>query len=434
MTMEQRRAAEEQEKRDQVERSRWRDLAMLTLAPPHHASDDLGVIGDRMFAATAAFWRSKEWRAFVDANDIANHVRVLETTHGGAHGAHLHFHVALFLGYAAVPRTFIEAREHVDDNERRRAAERAQLGDRDMWERLYPNPDTRRRRMREKRQELERNDVRDIVASIHLIERFIAGERLPDRDVSSLLPFPLREQTHGDRQAFLDELCADLLPAWRRCCEAAGFVGVGDASIKLSPAEHASAYFAKWGLADEVGAGTAKSRSHLRLLDALANGCDRAGDAYLTFRRALDGKQWVTGFTDAMRAYEIDDDAIALFQDELRERRARQAEREGTPLVLVPPLTLTISSTNHLGVVALGWSRVFAFIDDVSARGGDVQRELDEFLWHARVRPTTGHHASSPGDTLCPHLEVAPDTPAEISPADRIHAALLAQLATIPTS
>ena len=110
-----------------------------------------------------------------------------------------------------------------------------------------------------------------------------------------------------------------------------------------------------------------------------------AGDAFLAWRYATDGRAWVTGLGDVARRYNVTDDDTATYLAELRRRRELELEREGTPPVRMRPLLLTIRPHLYKGALAAKWPAVFEAVDAADAAGEDVQSALDRFLWQSRL-------------------------------------------------
>lgn len=329
----------------------FHDTWMLTLAPPHDGADPQSLTVERLYEARAELRRSAAWRAWSRAHGIVGTVRAFDATHGGAHGLHAHFHEALFVTRASFVTTWAPT-----------------------------SPATRRAS--------QRTDE-DFVDA--MVRALTSSSDACMQSPSSLVDLvqPLRWQSQLVREAYLAELVAPLVDAWMAACVRAGIV-VRDAAafrrhaIQLSPSEKAQAYFTKWGLSDEVGAPTAKHNSHLRLLDICgAGGADAgaAGELYRAFREAVDGRAWVTGLADICKRYAVTSDDAGAYLAELRERRRAMLAQAGTPIVEVPPLVVEIWPHLFASASRLGWERVFAFVDEVAARGGDVQRELAAWLW-----------------------------------------------------
>lgn len=402
--------------------TKWRDVAMLTLAPPHRIQDDLGEHTTRLYDATSKFFRSRTWEHFSSRYGVVAKVRALDATHGGPNGSHVHFHVALFLTNAAIPSEFV-ARFRARQPEHARLVEEWELWDaaRSDWHRKRGKAKRQRvemlggrigyvsddeftlenaRAFRSTKEQLEahRAEEREYTKSLLATMEAVAGE-LGETGLARFIPLEtLREQPQALREAWLAELGRELVPAWEHACRSVGiaidYPGAFRAhALKLSPAEHAWSYFAKWGLADEVGASTAKDRNHLRLLDAVGAGVDHAGDVYLEFARATKGKQWITGLADTCKRYAVTDEDALAYRAELRRKRDLEREQRGEPVIVIKPLKVLIYPHVYDGALSKGWDAVFAFVDDVDARGGDVQGELDAWLYTARLEHAAGSRA-----------------------------------------
>lgn len=340
------------------------DVWMLTPTIPHYATDSASVVVEQLYAAHAMLLRTREWREFVKQwGLLGNGVRCLDATTGGADGLHAHFHVALFATRAGLPTS--EA-WRLDLDEKAQASQ---------W--LIP------------RDGVERFWAASIADNI---------EALPLDLATQLRQFgvwrKLKHCTQRVRERYLKEACARLVVAWERCCDAVG-VRILDrdqfrrTSLKLSPSENAASYFVGWMLAEEVTQSVVKHRNPLRLLDAIKAGIKGAAQAYKQFRRAVDGRQWVTGLTDLCRRLNVTDEDVQAHADERRRKREAELEREGKPVQRKRALNLAIPARVFPAVHSLGWEAVFAFIDATEARlTGEtyppvevLQRELDAFLW-----------------------------------------------------
>lgn len=310
------------------------DVWMLTLTMPHRADEDTADVVDRLYRASETLWRSSAWRRFSKRWGIVARVRVLDVTFGGSNGVHPHFHVALFATQAAVQTV----------------------------------------------------TLRPLIAS----EDALSFTPLIATDVATRAQF-----LDGIREVLIDSWADALRDAGTRIDNDAEFRRV---ALMLTPSEHAASYFTKWGLADEIGATTAKTRNHLRLLDAVRAGVDAAGDVFIAWRHACDGKQWVSGLTDACRVYAVTGDDVNAYVEELRAKRDAELTRKGQPPVKVRPLRIAIRPHLYAGALAAmrptlddgpdaptGWDRLFKTIDAIDARGGDVQLEFEGELWRARV-------------------------------------------------
>lgn len=330
-------------------RAPFADTWMLTLAPPHVAGDAPATSVQRLYDACALFLRSAEWRRFAKAHGVVGKVRALDATHGGRNGLHAHFHIAVFVENAGISSA---------------------------WE---PSGEQPRR--------AKRTDDEFVDAMVRALTASPVASSATDM---FRLWEPLRMSDETRRAAYLAELGEVLIPGWERACLEAG-IAVRDRTafrrhaLTLSPSENAAAYFTKWGLADEVGAPTAKGNSHLRLLDICAAGGrdgDVAGDLYRSFREAVDGYTWVSGLADICKRLAVTDDDAAAYIAELRAKREKMLAAAGVPIVVVRELKLEIWSHLYPAAARLGWERVFAFVDECDARNGEVQSELSRFLWH----------------------------------------------------
>lgn len=327
------------------------DVWMLTLTVPHDVYERAADTVDRLYAADAALLRSREWREFCERWNVVGRVRVLDATHGGAHGSHPHFHVALFVEGAGLPtdHAFV-------------------LGD--------PGPSSWT--VDERGGEL-RDGVR--VMPTPLVE---------ERDRWGVWK-PLRACSQEIRKRYLDEIKGSLVVAWERVVRATGarierLTDFRRKSVELTPSENAAAYFVKWGLADEVGASSSKSRNHLRLLDAVAAGIKGAAYTWKEWRRAVAQRALVTGLKKIVDRLNVTDEDAQAWLDEHTRRREAELERAGTPVVKVPELQLVVRSHLYAGAMKHGWARVFEFVDACAAEGsGDapdwLQQKLDGFLW-----------------------------------------------------
>jgi hypothetical protein len=368
-----------------IDTSPSRDVWMLSISPPHHADEKVGAVVARLFEASGHLFRSRAWETFAARYDIAARVRVLDATHGGRNGTHPHFHIALFPRAANVPAGWMP-------DERKRSDARRRLGTDDVTDAAIA---------RVIRAGVASNTDDGMRAALAAA----AFRLVPDViEVET----PLRSLDRADRTVFLDDVArAELLDAWLHACRRAG-IEVRDEyafrryALQLTPSEEAAAYFVKWGLADEVGASTQKSRSHLRLLDLVSAGHDVAGDLYREWREAVHRKTWITGLADACNAIGVDDDDAQTYLDELQRRRELMLAEAGTPLVKVRELQLVIPSfafqgalrarfVDEEGIAHSGLDAVTCFVDDIERHGAvDLQAELSSFLWRhvsSRIGP-----------------------------------------------
>jgi hypothetical protein len=332
----------------------FHDVWMLSLTIPHYADETAELVVDRLYAAWETFTHSPEWKRFAQRWGVVGRVRVLDSTHGGAQGSHPHFHVAIF-------------------------AENAGITPEVAWT-LGDPKDTHY--VVDDRGEKECNGVRVMHAErANLVE---------DCERWGLYK-PLRACSNTVRAKYLDSIKGSLVTAWERAVRASGartakLTDFRRKSVELTPSEHAASYFTKWGLADEVGASTSKSRNHLRLLDAVAAGMPGAAYLWKQWRRAVHQHALVTGLGAVVRRFAITDDDAAAWLAEQRRCREAELERQGTPLVKVPELKLVIRSHLYGAAMALGWAAVFAFVDSAALAGRDdspdwLQTALDDFLW-----------------------------------------------------
>ncbi len=366
------------------------DTWMLTLAPPHHLDDDPTVAADRLYAAKEIFWASRAWTRFAKRWGLVGRVTVLDATHGGREGMHLHFHTALFPTVATVDRQWLALDRAASSRVAREPMEPQQK---------YPDPsltpEERRAWIDAERPRAAKRWAK-YHAKVAELDAARAAAPAELRDVwETVGETSLRSQAPKARAAWLRELRGGLIPAWEAACLEAGIplddlTAFRKHSLDLAPSEKAAAYFTKWGLADEVGAPTAKIRSHLRLLDACKAGVSSAGDAYLAFRAATDGKAWVIGLAKVKEHYQVTDDDCAEHMAKLRE--ARDAERIKNGEELPPPMReLAFAIAPHLyeGVLAVGWRTVLDEVDRLADEllldDKAIQSELDSYLYTARI-------------------------------------------------
>lgn len=340
------------------------DCWMLSLTIPHYASDSASVVVEHVYAAQAALVRTREWRAFVKQwGLLGNGVRCLDTVSGGANGLHAHFHIALFPTRAGLATADAW---HYDQDERKLETEWVVA--RDAPERWFAGTIA--------------DEVRVLPAGL--------AEKLRTVGVWS----KLKHCSERVREKFLAEIQTPLVEAWERCCEAVGIrIENRDAfrrtALRLTPSEKAASYFVKWGLSDEVARSTAKDRSPLRLLDAIAAGIKGAAYTYKQFRRAVDGRQWVTGIADLRKRLDVSDEEVEAHAAEQRRKREAQLEKDGTPVEKKRELSLVVRSHLFSVVGRVGWLAIFEMLDaheltldvppwEVSR---SMQKQLDDFLW-----------------------------------------------------
>jgi len=342
------------------------DVWMLTLTVPHFASDAASVVVEQLYAAQAMLLRSREWRTFNKQwGLVGNGVRCLDAVTGGASGLHAHFHVALFPTRAGLP-----------------TSEAWRLG------------------LDEKATASEWLIAHDSIENFWAATIAADVRALPVDLATQLRAFgvwrKLATCSQRVRERYLADVAAPLVEAWLRCCRAVGVVvenvdAFRRTALRLTPSEEAVSYFVGWMLADEVSRSTAKDRNPLRLLDAIKAGIKGAAYTYKQFRRAVDGRQWVTGITDLRKRLGVTDEAVEAYAEERKRRREAELEREGTPVQKKRELDLVVRAHLFGAVHRLGWECVFAFVDECEGKLDAalpvedvtrlVQRELDDFLW-----------------------------------------------------
>jgi hypothetical protein len=340
--------------REQLGDSLFHDVWMLSVTVPHSVNVRAEQTVDELYSSWEDFTHSAEWRAWSKRWGLVGRVRVLDVTFGGSNGAHPHFHVALFV-------------------------ERAGISPDHAWSLGDPTSD---HFVVDARGDTDCNGV----AVMHAEAATLA-------DDCERWGFwkPLRSCSEQVRKRYLDEIKGSLVTAWERAVLASGasierLTDFRRRALELTPSENAAAYFTKWGLADEVGASSSKSRNQMRLLDAVAAGLKGAAYTWKQWRRAVHQHTLVTGLGAVVRRFSVDDDAASEWLDEQRRRREAELEREGTPVVKVPELQLRVRAHLYPAAMALGWVQVFSFIDEAALPGrGDepdwLQRALDDFLW-----------------------------------------------------
>jgi hypothetical protein len=347
------------------------DVWMLSPTIPHYATDCASVVVEQLYAAQAMLVRSRTWRTFSKKwGLLGNGVRCLDSVIGGGNGLHAHFHIALFPTRAGLPTT---------------DAWRLDLDDKatkvDGW--TIANGSTER-----------------FWASS--IASYLADDDGPPEDVRALPSVlstqlrtfgvwrKLRHCSQRVREKYLAEVSAPLLDEWERCCLAVGVrienrEAFRRTALRLTPGEDAAAYFVGWMLADEVTRSTMKDRSPLRLLDAIKAGIKGAAFTYKQFRRAVDGRQWISGLGDLKKRLGVTDEMVKAYADERRRRREAELAKEGTPVSKKRELSLVVRAHLFQAVHRLGWDAVFSFIDEAETKlAGDdaaLQSELDGFLW-----------------------------------------------------
>ena len=217
-------------------------------------------------------------------------------------------------------------------------------------------------------------------------------------------PRGFRKETRKHRTEYLDGqehglLGTDLslVDAWLDAVGHAGLTVDDHAdfhriAVKVSPSERASAYFTKWGLADEVGGTALKRKSHLTLLDESAAGDDKAGQTFLVWRAAVDGRAWVTGLEKARKLCDVDADDIAAYVEELRAQRDKEH-----PPKLCAPISAEIRGELWNRAQRVGMDAVHAECERAQAADEDIQRALDLFLWSVVPRESSTNRAPPDG-------------------------------------
>lgn len=358
--------------------TRWRDVWMLTLAPPNYIEVATELEVDQLYRATAHLFASTTWRRFAERWGVVGRVRALDATHGGVNGTHTHFHVALFVDRAAMSS---RSAWYMADLADARAELEELAGELHGHRKGADNAAARAAAID------RAGDARAAIAALQRDRPDAYAPFLDEKNAS-----PLRAESQAIRTLFLEHVARELAPAWEKAMRAVGaridnLTAFRSLSLNLQPAEHAVNYFTKWGLADEVGAPTSKSNNHLRLLDAVADGCDAAGDVYRQFRRAMKGRTFVSGLEDLANTFHITDDDVSEYVAELVRKRRLELEELGHEIVDLPAFTVDVENFLFPAVLVATyetfseWDAVYAFLDDVSARGGDLQTELDHWLW-----------------------------------------------------
>lgn len=214
----------------------------------------------------------------------------------------------------------------------------------------------------------------------------LAATAWRDPEDGAMITAPIRGMLDDDRRETLDGLAVELRSAWGDALRAVGVTrGIAREALELTGGERAAAYFTAWGLGDEVGASTVKTRSHLRLLDAADVGHVAAGAAYTEFCQAVAGRQWVSsGLGDLKQRCGIDDAAIDAYRQRRQAERDAAAAARGEPVVFVRPLEVTIPALLYPAALRHGWRAIVATCNQADADGRDPQAALVDLL---RGRP-----------------------------------------------
>jgi hypothetical protein len=348
------------------------DVALLTSTVPHAATDDPRDVADWLYESRRAMRKTREWREFARELGIVAAIDVLDISHGGTSGTHFHFHSLLVM--SRLPP--------VVRGESMRAA-------------LFDLVDGHDQRLRFRHGLIASAVERSIAASAsdpeaQAIDRLVTqlaelgGTAAGRIWLTSEATFAMASSAF--RRRWLAGIVERLSPAWLRVVGqrmARDGRTIGDLqafrerALDLAPGEHAAAYLCGWGLPQEVGASTAKAKSHLRLLDLIAawghadNLAHRAAaaDAATLYRadiRALRGRRWVYGLTRACETFAITDADVASHRAAQRKQRAEQHARSGKPTIT--PLSYAFRSDHWGTVLRLGRSNVIAWIDETAAR------------------------------------------------------------------
>lgn len=351
---------------------RGHDVAMLSPTVPHRGLT-AGESVQFLFETWERFCRSSAWRRWSARWGVVAHPRVLDGTWSeNTYEAHPHFHVALFLENAWIVEP---SRYRYKQPPMRGAGVDRALED---W-----------------------------------LEDELRPHTLAEGEYGPRYAVPALACSQPKRELWLRELLAELVPAWVAAVKKGTALDerqekhVRDHGLELTPAEHAESYFTKWGLADEVAKSSTKADSPARLLDRQAAGDDRAGIAYIAWRRAVHGRHQVAGVQDMLDAIGLDDDAVQLYADEQRRRREEELEREGK-LVRVAPWDLEVREQLYPAALAVGWKLLGELVGEAVAGGGDAQVTLDRVLLDVeselRRRRYAGQLRAPPRDEL---LDVA---------------------------
>jgi hypothetical protein len=199
------------------------------------------------------------------------------------------------------------------------------------------------------------------------------------------LTSPIKAMGAVERATWLESIAAELVPVWERACRAAG-VDIRDPdaferhALKLTGGERAAAYFAGWGLTDEVTLASYKRGSHLELLADVRAGVAGAGDTYVAWLDATRGRQWCSGLADARRAIGVTDEDVERYAEARREALRKKKPRE-----LVNPLTVRIPAELVQCALRIGWKTVLLEADQADASGVSAQRAVLSLLWRAEL-------------------------------------------------
>lgn len=200
---------------------------------------------------------------------------------------------------------------------------------------------------------------------------------------------PLKGWSIADRAMVLEDTARDeLADAWTHAAVKAGLVDATELDAHhalgahLAGAEEAAAYFAKWGLADELTMGPLKRSTQWDLLDAWGAGDELAGDAFTSYYRATKGIPIVTGIKAMRDELGIDDELVERYVE--RQRAAREAVE---PRELVEPIAVVVPVWLHPAAVAVGWHRLQRVAELAGAAGAQRAVEIELLAYNARAGP-----------------------------------------------
>lgn len=336
-----------------TDRMSQHDVWMLTPTVPHYASSSVEDVVRVLYDAWAAFKRSRAWRRFAKRWDIRATVRVLDVTFSRrSNGPHPHFHVALFPRRARVKSLWFDAERSAS-----------------FWRAVEP-------------------DATDAEIAAHVDE----GSWVPMRSLDA-----------HSRAECMRELRVGLVPAWERAVlEAGGTIrnlgAFRDVGLELTPGEKSSSYFTAWGFFDEVAGTALKRETHLALLDRAAAGDEHARDMYLLWRRAVEGRAWVTGMADAMASVGVTDDDVAAWAERREDERVLAETDAGRPPVFVAELRVEIPSYLWFEALAVGLKTISAVVE----RADNEAEARAEVLALLMSSVSTRRHGASSASSIPP--------------------------------
>jgi hypothetical protein len=83
------------------------EMSLITLTVPHHASEKLETVTDRLQGCWRGLSKANKWGALRELTGADGHYKSLEVTHGSLNGWHPHFHVVVFFK----PGTDVQSKE-----------------------------------------------------------------------------------------------------------------------------------------------------------------------------------------------------------------------------------------------------------------------------------------------------------------------------------